>query len=475
MNFEKTVCDFIRREGMILPGEKVLAGVSGGADSTALLLLLDELGSELGFSVEAVHVEHGIRGAESLEDEAFVRKLCCHQGIVLHTRHADVPKAASLNGETLEEAARNVRMEIFEKIRRERGADRIALAHHADDQAETVLLNLFRGTGLTGLAGIRPVRGRIVRPLLCVTRAMIEQWLSQKGQSWRTDSTNLETDQVRNRIRINLLPLISEQVNAASSRHICEAAASVREAVEHLEGEIDSLERKLVRYLPDEESAAAAAAAVAALDPVMAPGLIRRMINRVNEGKGLKDLTRIHIRNILELAEKGAGKRLDLPGRLEAVRIRDDLVIRRPDPKKDREPPCFGEVLELTESGRFVYAGRTFEVCFHGRENLRELLGSGIPEKKYTKWLACDKMKSTVCLRTRRSGDYLIVNAAGGRKSLKDYLIDEKVPAGEKDRVIVAAQGSHVLWVIGHRISYEARITDETEKAVCIRTDGEET
>ena len=475
MDFEKTVCGFIRRENLILPGEKVLAGISGGADSTALLIFLDEFGKELGISLEAVHVEHGIRGGESLSDEAFVRDLCSRRGIKLHVEHADVPALASYKGESLEEAARNARLEIFEKIRQKTGADKIALAHHADDQAETVLLNLFRGTGLKGLAGMRSARDRIVRPFLCVARAMIEQWLTDKGQPWRTDSTNLETDQIRNRIRINLLPMINAQVNTAASRHICEAAAIAGEAVDHLEREIDSLESSVTDYFPDESKAVVSCRDLSGLDPVLASGLIRRMIRRINDGDGLKDLTRTHIGNILALAEKGGGKKTDLPGTLEAVRIRDEVVLRKTGPAGEKEDDFSGEELVITESGCFAYASRIFRVSFPDEETMRDLLAAGIPEKKYTKWLACDKMKNTVCLRTRRTGDYLTVNAGGGRKSLKDYLIDEKVPAGERDRVIVAAQGSHVLWVVGHRISYGARVTDETEKTVCISIDGEET
>ena len=467
-DFTYGISRFIQSESLLKPGEKVLAGVSGGADSTALLLVLNELKETLKIGLEAVHVEHGIRGKESLEDEAFVRQLCDRLGIRLWSRFISVPQLREESKETLEEAARNARYEIFEQIRVLTGADKIALAHHAGDQTETVLLNLCRGTGLAGLAGMSPKRGRIIRPFLNVDRDRIEQWLVSRGQEWRTDSTNLETDQTRNRIRLEVLPLLEGRINASSARHIREAADIVRQAAHHLEREIDDLEKELVREEPaPQRKLMISCAELARLDEALSTGVIRRMIRRLRGDVGLKDLSKRHIDSVLTLARKGGGKRIDLPGDLAAVRERDDLCLLLCE---DDPIPEYEDVkLPVPPDDGCVSFGR-WKVSFSGvsGEDLQCLKTEGIPEKKYTKWLACDTINHVTKLRTRQPGDYLVINAGGQKKALADYMIDEKIPARERDHIPLIAQGSHVLWVIGYRISYGARVTEETESALCI-------
>ena len=469
--FTYGICRYIRREELIRPGEKVLAGVSGGADSTALLLILNELKEELGTEVEAVHVEHGIRGEESLSDEAFVRDLCRSLNIKLWCRHADVPRFRAETKESLEEAARNVRYEAFERIREKTGADKIALAHHADDQTETVLYHLCRGSGLSGLAGMSPARGRIIRPFLETPRKDIEEWLKSRGQTWRTDSTNLQTDQVRNRIRLEVLPLLEREINPASSRHIREAAGIVREALEHMERETDALEKELVTFgevqggVPGK--ARISCRELEKLDSAAAGSLVRRMIFRVTDGKGLKDLSSRHVESVLSLARKGGGKKTDLPGQLEALRERDDLVIRTMgDGDKMTVPE--EDVFLPGADGTVLFGELRVKVSWLSGEETGQLLTAGIPEKKYTKWLACDTINDGICLRTRRPGDYLIINEAGGRKKLSDYMTDEKIPARLRDKIPVAAAGSHILWVVGYRISCGAKLKAGTGKAVCL-------
>ena len=190
---------------MIRPGDRIVAGISGGADSVCLLFLLRELCREKGAGLFAVHVNHGLRGAEAGEDEAYVRKLCGELKVPLRVFSFDVRGRAREEHLTLEEAGRLCRYEAFEEEAERIGGTRIAVAHHAGDQAETVLFQLFRGSGLKGLAGIRPVRDNVIRPLLCTGREEIEAWLTERGIEWRTDSTNLTTDYTRNRIRGEIL------------------------------------------------------------------------------------------------------------------------------------------------------------------------------------------------------------------------------------------------------------------------------
>ena len=239
------VLDYIRKNGMLKEGDRVIAGVSGGADSICLLFLLDRYREALGISVEVVHMEHGIRGKESLEDAAFVENFCRERKIPCHIFHRDVPSLARKWKCSEEEAGRRARYEAFEEICEKYGGTKIAVAHNRNDQAETLLFHLVRGSGLSGLSGIRPVRGKIIRPLLCLTREEIEGFLKEEGISFRTDASNLETDYARNRIRLNILPLLREELNPRTCEHLAETAERLALAEDYLEAQAEEAVKKL--------------------------------------------------------------------------------------------------------------------------------------------------------------------------------------------------------------------------------------
>ena len=219
--FRQKVLAFMRKNHMTDRGDGVLAAVSGGADSVCLLLLLCELAAELGIHVSAFHMNHGIRGAEADRDERFVEKLCGRMGVPLTVVHEKVGSYAADHGLSTEEAGRILRYRHLKETAEKYGCAKIAVAHHEDDDAETVLLNLFRGSGLPGLSGIRPVREEIIRPLLCVSRKEIEEYLTSREHSWCEDSTNKENDYTRNKIRHKILPLMVE-INEQAAKMIAE-------------------------------------------------------------------------------------------------------------------------------------------------------------------------------------------------------------------------------------------------------------
>lgn len=222
---KKKVAQYIAQERLLEAGGKAIVALSGGADSVALLLLL----TELGYACEAAHCNFHLRGEESDRDEQFVRHLCEKRNIALHVVHFDTTQHAANRHISIEMAARELRYQWFETLRQELGADAVAVAHHADDSVETFLLNLMRGTGINGLRGIRPRNGRIVRPLLCLTRDDLLHYLDRQGQSYVTDSTNLQDEYTRNKIRLNLLPLMQE-INPSVRRSILRTAAHLDEA-----------------------------------------------------------------------------------------------------------------------------------------------------------------------------------------------------------------------------------------------------
>ena len=258
---EKKVEDFVRKYDMIGEDDTVVTGVSGGADSVCLLFMLCALRRRKGFRVLACHVNHGLRGEDADADEAYVRELCERLGVPLRIFRENVELIARKRKQSTEEAGRLVRREAFEKMCREDGGTKIATAHHRDDNAETVLLNIARGTGLRGLCGIRPVRGRWIRPLLCLSRDEIEEWLREKKISFCTE----------------------EQVNAGAARHLSDLALQAQEVWDHIEKETDWAESGCVAFSPDAEGRRRVRideAGFERLDPVIAKTLIHRCICR---------------------------------------------------------------------------------------------------------------------------------------------------------------------------------------------------
>ena len=227
---KQRVREYMRSWEMTEPGDGILAGVSGGADSVCLLFLLDELKAELGIRLAAFHLNHGLRGAEADRDEAYVKEICGRLGVPLAVAYENVAEYAASRGISGEEAGRILRYEHMKEAAERFSCQKTATAHHRDDSAETVLFNMFRGSGLKGLSGIRPVRGEVIRPLLCLSRAEIAGYLEERGIPWCEDSTNGENVYTRNRIRNQLLPWVKENINARAPEHILAAAELAAQA-----------------------------------------------------------------------------------------------------------------------------------------------------------------------------------------------------------------------------------------------------
>lgn len=446
--------EWIRRYHMADRGDGVLAAVSGGADSVCLLLLLCELRETLGIRVAAFHLNHGLRGAEADRDEAYVRALCEKLGVALTVRREDVASYAVSRRLTEEEAGRRLRYQYLEETADGLGFRRIATAHHRDDCAETVLMNLFRGSGLSGLSGIPPVRGRVIRPLLALSREEIEAYLTERGISWCEDSTNHENLHTRNRIRNELLPRVKESVNPRAAEHIVRTAEVAAQAEAYFEAlavkllDMDQAGRDAAKpHEPETETPDAAPASVSLACLDAQPEIVRYYLIRellYQAGCGRKDITERHIRAILGLSGPGAGTRVDLPGDFIAVRGYDALSVQR----------------RQTEAG-------PGELCWESRVFPREKDGE-IPRNRYTKWFDYDKIKGTLILRTRREGDYFTL-AGGGKKMLRRYFIDEKIPESSRDKIPLFADGSHILWIVGGRISEAYKVDAATRTILEIR------
>jgi tRNA(Ile)-lysidine synthase len=445
---------------MIEANDKVMVGISGGADSVCLLFVLLELSREMHFKLLAVHVNHGLRGAEADRDEEFVRRLCAECGVEFVCRHCGVRDRAEREKLSLEEAGRLCRYEIFSEEAKSHGCNKIAVAHHANDQAETMLFHLFRGSGLRGLAGMEPVSGNRIRPLLCVERREIEEWLKERGISYCTDSTNQEEVYTRNRIRGRVIPC-AEEMNTAAVRHMGEAAEELRRVEEYLEEETRAASERCVSREAD--GIHIRKEAFEQLQPLLQGRLLRRCIEEA--GGGLKDVERTHIRLLRELFGKQTGSSLDLPGDRRAVR--EYQGIRLGKAGEEAFGAAGGQAVCPQIPGILDIDGKKWTFSLENIEKT-EL----IPEKTYTKWFDYDKITKCLEIRGRLPGDYLEINRDHNTKKLKNYFIDEKIPGQDRERIWLLADGNHIIWIPGRRISERYKVTEETRRILKVQISG---
>lgn len=456
---------YIRKKNMIEPGDLVIAGVSGGADSVCLFLMLKNLARVFLFSLFVVHVHHGIR-EEADADADFVRDLCEDHNIPCRIFRENVPAYAHKNGLTVEEAGRILRYRDFAKVAEDiRESDpsvhiKIAVAHHMNDCAETVLFNLFRGTALRGLAGIRPMRDDIIRPLLCLERGEIEIYLKSEQAKYCTDATNADEAYTRNKLRHRILAYAEREICHHAARHIAETAAYIEEAEVFLSRLTqDAFDRCAVKKA---DAVTIRISEYRREDPFLQKQIL--MLAAQLLARTRKDLTAVHLKAVAALAERNGNGSADLPYGITVRKVYGDLIFSKGKTEA-------GESLSETEvkiPGETVLPdGTTISFTI-----LKALPGQKIPQKKYTKWFDYDKIKKSVTVRGRRSGDYLTIGASGHHKSLKEYLIEEKIPRDERGRIPLVADGDHVLWVVGHRISEAYKVGETTDTILQIVVTG---
>ena len=349
-DMKKKVLDFIREQHMVEEGDGVLAAVSGGADSVCLLFLLCSMREELAVRLAAFHLHHGLRGAEADRDEAFVKQLCGAWQIPFYSAHEDAAAYGRERGISEEEAGRELRYSHLEALADRLSFGKIAVAHHREDQAETVVFHLFRGTGLKGMGGIRPVRGKIIRPLLECSRQEIEGYLRENGISWCEDSTNSENTYKRNRIRNELLPWAGQYLNERASEHAAQFARFAAQADAYFEAQAEMI-------LEAENRAAVSVRTFDSQPEILKGYLVRAMIRQA--GGSARNLTERHIQAVCALTGPGGGVRADLPGGLQAVRGYRELRIARPE--------------RLEESGILEQLGKQLQFRVYPREKQLEI------------------------------------------------------------------------------------------------------
>ena len=447
-SFEIKVKEYIRVNDMLKKGCSVTAGISGGADSVCLFFVLQKLREEYDLKPKVLHVMHGIREEEAERDMEFTKDLCKKYGVPFEVKRVDVPELAAKRKESLEEAGRYARYQAF----KETGSDRIAVAHNANDRAETVLFNLFRGSGIRGLCGIEPVNGNIIRPLLGVTRNEIEEYLKRIGEEYVIDSTNLENEYSRNRIR-NVILKNAAQINAAAVEHICESAQELKRTDAFLGELTDRAYENYVTFSGNE--ARIPVRAYEELDGLIFDRLIYRVLADLSGRK--KDITSEHVKDVAGLFAKSSGKKVSLIYSLTAMRSFDEVIIKKGGEGQEKpENITLEDILSGTVTG--LSDGREIKAGILKKDEVK------IENLSYTKWFDYDKIKNSAVFRTRKNGD--TVSIPGGNKKLKDVLIEARVPADERDSLYVLADGQDIMWVPGIRYGEKFKVTPETKRVL---------
>lgn len=441
----------------------VVVGVSGGADSICLLHILKTMQKQHDFDIKAVHVHHGLRGEDADLDAYFVKEFCQCLVIPHEQYNVDVRQVASQRKISEEEAGRLLRYEIFAKEVSAHTGSVIAIAHHLDDQVETVTHHFIRGTGLKGLGGIRPKRQGIIRPLLNVTRKEIEIYLAHHTIPYREDATNKELVYTRNRLRNDLIPKIKKEYNGNFSNNINNMVKLLSQEESFLE-EYTSMKFKECAVCLENQCT---------LDLQMLnnmhTAIKRRILRKALEQfyRGLKDVSFVHIEDMLVLLEGETGKRISLPGQIVVTKEYDRVILSlEKNNKNTKNNTNQDESIEI-ESFPFRYQdNQTGENLVF--TSLPVECMSGKSKKNYTKCFDYDKIKYTLTLRTRQPGDFICLKGISGRKKLKNFFIDNKVSREKRDQQLLLADGKEIIWILGMRVNERYTVTEKTKNVLTI-------
>ncbi len=449
------VRETVARYDMLKQGDTVLVGVSAGPDSVCLLYLLKELRQEYSLSLHIAHLHHGFRGSEADEDVRFVQAIGESLGIPVYVEHADIPAYLKKTGLSKQAGARKVRYEFFSKAAEETGAGRIALGHTADDQVETLLMRLLKGAGPHGLSGIPPVRDKIIRPLIELTREEVMGFLSERGIRYRIDSSNLSKVYLRNKIRLDLIPYLTKEYNPNIMNTLMRNLTILRDEDTFLDEYIQRLYPEMV-ISRTEESIILDAARLAPLAHPVQRRILRHAVGSI-AGEEAGALSFRHIEDSLSLLERDKTGEVHLPHDLRVRREGETLsVCLRP---RIIQTPPYTYDIAIPGDTLIPEAGMTISAVILDCPNYDK--GDAVLEGKdrYKAWFDMDKFSLPLVVRSRRPGDHFCPRGMGGkRKKIKEYFIDLKVLRRDREIIPVLASAEGILWIIGHR-------TDERFKA----------
>ena len=448
MSILTSVLKTIQKHNMISPRDSVVVALSGGADSLALLALMIDMKDDLGISnIVAAHMNHCLRGDESLRDEKFVRKFCASRQIHVEVKRVDINKLSKASSFSVEETARNARMDFLEELSREIGSSKILLGHNSDDNAETIIMNFLRGSGIKGLTGIPPVRGSLARPLIEIPRADIEDFCRKASLPYVIDSTNLTNAYTRNKVRNVVLPVLKDNFNESFVSVLTRNADLLRDEESYLANEAEEALADCITERGEDGALCLDVQKTVTLHPAIARRVIRLFIERM---RSLKDISIVHVNAILELLSGGTGKEIHVPGFVFRVEY-GQLTLAR----EGSVHFCY----KLPETGTIYISEIDMTLSILHYPHLEES-----PNLICTNSFKYDSLNGMV-LRSRLPGDRITLVSADGltfTKKLQDYFTDCKLPSVLRDKVPLLAKNGEIIWILGEnrRLNANYRVLD---------------
>lgn len=445
---------FIKEKELINTGDGIVIGLSGGPDSVCLLNLLCSIREEYDLKLAAVHINHMIRGEAADGDELYAKELSDKLNIDFYVKRIDVNKYAKENKISSEAAGRKIRYEYFNEILSKLGFNKIATAHNANDQAETILMRIMRGTGLEGLGGIPVKRDNIyIRPILFMKREEVENYCEILNIKPRIDSTNLERTYSRNKVRLDILPYMKNNFNTDVIEAINRMGMLLQEDNKYIQGKVEEEYKKVCNK---EGTSIIISSKAFKCEGAIINRIIRKAIGEVSGDS--YDLEMKHIQDIFSLIVLGTNKRVDLPRGIYAINIYGDIHIR------NKKEIVKDNTLEIIISKEQILRKEVsfgdyyirFE-CVHKKENIK------YNENSLTKYFNYDNISGNIVIRYRRNGDVIIPLGMNGKKKVKDILIDIKIPKSERDFIPIIQFGEDISWIVGIKISDKYKVHEKTK------------
>ncbi|WP_181951621.1 tRNA lysidine(34) synthetase TilS [Clostridium massiliodielmoense] len=459
------VISTIKCNNMFEVNDKVVVALSGGPDSICLLHILYTLKDKLGITLVAAHINHCLRGEAADDDELYVRKICHGLQIPCFVKREDVHKISKERGISCEMAGREVRYQFFQEVLRKINGNKVAIAHNANDQAETVLMRILRGTGLEGLVGIRPVRDNIfVRPIINLTRDQIENYCEINKLNPRIDKTNFENIYTRNKIRLELIPYIQKNFNPDVIEVLNRFSDTVKIDNEYIN---NVAKEKYNEYGEASEDKIILKGEIFKEHEAVLTRVIRIALKKIKGN--LNNLEKNHIYDIIHIQKKSTGKYIMLPNGIRVINNYGDIYIYKEESKQKVQISNKETELNLFEEN--ILTNYKLKITLNIIKSKDDIKFDKNPLIKYFDY---DKIKGVIKLRYRKNGDKFIPFGMNGSKKLKDLFIDLKIPKGKRDSIPLIIFGEDIAWIVGYRISDKFKINKDTNNVLKIKIEREE-
>lgn len=469
---KEKIKNYIIEKNMVKKGDKILIALSGGPDSIALTHVLYTLKEYFNIQLFAAHVNHCVRGKEADEDENYAKEFCDKLNIPFFSLRIDINELAKNKGISTEMAGREVRYEFFNKIKNENNIDKIALAHNSNDQAETLLMRIMRGTGIQGLIGIKPVRDEYyIRPILCIDRARIEDYCQGNNLMPRIDKTNLETIYSRNKVRLELIPYIKDNFN----EDIIDTLNRLSETIEKDNDFIEEAASKYFnKYIKINIGEIIIDKNIFSLHESMITRVIRKALERLTGD--LVNFEKVHIYDIIKLSKQGTGKSINLPKGVLVQNIYGDLVLSLLNKKNinlKKELKISQDLLDRD----ILLKGVTLDENVLGYKVSFKLINNkdiNLKTENLTKYFSIDKDIESIVIRSREDGDRFNPYGMMGTKKLKDIFIDLKIRKDLRDNIPLVLINDKIAWIVGYRVSNAFKVSRNSKNILEIKFEGEE-